>query len=235
MQIIEFTDFGVRSAVIRLRRRGTPMQFVLYPMIHMAQPGFYAAVTRRLRQADVIVAEGVGAGARPSVLSNALTMSYSILRFNRRVGLVEQDIDYNAIGVPVVEPDVTEDEFAHGWRRMPAVHRMLFWLVLPGVLLVRMFGGTRMVWTRAVEVNDMASVQDEALDDRYPGFGEALLGERDQRLLDALFRLHDERKDQKIEVAVVYGAGHVPAVVHGLAVRHGYRPAAADWLTIADL
>jgi hypothetical protein len=235
MQIIEFTDLGVRSAVIRLRRRGTPMQFVLYPMIHMAQPGFYTAVTRRLKQADVIVAEGVGAGTRPSVLSGALTMSYSILRFNRRAGLVEQDIDYSAMGVPVIEPDVTEDEFTHGWRRMPAVHRMLFWLVLPGVLLVRMFGGTRMVWTRAVEVNDLPGVHDEALADYYPGFSDAMLGDRDQRLLDALSRLHDERQDEKIEVAVVYGAGHVPAVVHGLTARHGYRPASADWLTVADL
>lgn len=235
MQIIEFTDLGVRSAVIRLRRRGTPMQFVLYPMIHMAQPAFYTAVTRRLKRADVIVAEGVGGGSRPSVLSGALTMSYSVLRFNRRAGLVEQDIDFGALGVPVIEPDVTEDEFTRGWRRMPAVHRMLFWLVLPGVLLVRLFGGTRMVWTRAVEVNDLPSVRDEALADRYPGFGDAMLGDRDQRLLDALTRLHDERQDERIEVAVVYGAAHVPAVVHGLAERHGYRPASADWLTVADL
>ncbi len=49
MQIIEVTELAVRSAVIRLRRTGTPLQFVLYPMIHMAEPAFYAAVTRRLR------------------------------------------------------------------------------------------------------------------------------------------------------------------------------------------
>jgi len=54
MQIIEVTDFGVRSAVIRLRRRETPLQFVLYPMIHMAKPAFYTAVTVRLKRADVL-------------------------------------------------------------------------------------------------------------------------------------------------------------------------------------
>ncbi|WP_436532498.1 hypothetical protein [Actinoplanes sp. HUAS TT8] len=235
MQIVEFTELGVRSAVIRLRRRGTSMQFVLYPMIHMAAPGFYTAVTRRLRKADVIVAEGVGPSARPSVLSGALTLSYTILRFNRRAGLVKQDIDYGALGVPVIEPDVSGDEFARGWRRMPVVHRLLFWLVLPGVVLVRLFGGTRMVWSRAVEVNDLPSAKDEAVAERYPGFDDALLGDRDRRLLDALTRLHDERQNEKIEIAVVYGAGHVPAVVHGLVARHGYRPASADWLTVVDL
>ena len=64
MQIIEVTDLAVRSAVIRLRRTGTPLQFVLYPMIHMAKPAFYAAVTRRLEQADVVVVEGIGGGER---------------------------------------------------------------------------------------------------------------------------------------------------------------------------
>ena len=49
MQIIEVTDLAVRSAVVRLRRRETPMQFVFYPMIHMAKPGFYQAVATRLR------------------------------------------------------------------------------------------------------------------------------------------------------------------------------------------
>lgn len=62
MQIIEVTDLAVRSAIIRLRRRETPLQFVLYPMIHVARPAFYAAVTARLKRADVVVAEGVGGG-----------------------------------------------------------------------------------------------------------------------------------------------------------------------------
>jgi len=85
VQIIEVTDLGVRSAVIRLRRRETPLQFVLYPMIHMAEPAFYAAVTARLKRADVIVVEGVGGGGwRGSLLVSVLTLSYRVLRFNRR-------------------------------------------------------------------------------------------------------------------------------------------------------
>jgi hypothetical protein len=50
-----------------------------------------------------------------------------------------------------------------------------------------------------------------------------------------LCRLHDQRSGEDIEVAVVYGAAHVPVVVRGLMDRYGYRPRSADWLTITDL
>jgi hypothetical protein len=63
VQIIGVTQFGVQSAVIRLRRKDTPLQFVVYPMVHMAKPTFYADVTNRLRNAQVVVVEGVGRGA----------------------------------------------------------------------------------------------------------------------------------------------------------------------------
>lgn len=106
VQILEVTGFGVRSAVIRLGRRGSALQFVIYPMVHMAEAAFYAAVSQRLATAQVIVAEGIRRGARrrPSVLATSLTMSYTVLKFNRRVRLVEQDIVYETFGVPVVCP-----------------------------------------------------------------------------------------------------------------------------------
>ena len=235
MQIIEVTDLGVRSAVIRLRRRETPLQFVLYPMIHMAKPAFYAAVTARLKRADVIVVEGVGGGGwRGSVLVSMLTLSYRVLRFNRRAKLVEQDIDYAALGVPVIHPDVRQDEFAAGWRRVPLAHRLTMWCVLPVVLVARLFGGTRMIWSRWMEQNDLPSPEEEDAADWSPELDAAFGGERDDRLVAVLCRLHEERSGEGIEVAVVYGACHVATVVRGL-YRYGYRPRSADWLTVADL
>ncbi|GAA1629902.1 hypothetical protein [Actinoplanes couchii] len=59
--------------------------------------------------------------------------------------------------------------------------------------------------------------------------------DRDERLLRTLCRLHEERGGEDIEVAVVYGAGHVAAIVHGLCHRYGYRPRSAEWLTVASL
>jgi hypothetical protein len=68
-----------------------------------------------------------------------------------------------------------------------------------------------------------------------PELQAAFGGERDDRLLTVLCRLHEESCDEDIEVAVVFGAGHMPAVVWSLMDRYGYRPRSADWLTVADL
>jgi hypothetical protein len=37
-----------------------------------------------------------------------------------------------------------------------------------------------------------------------------------------------------IDVPVVYGAGHMPALTHELLRRYGYRPRTAEWLTVFD-
>jgi hypothetical protein len=234
MQIIEVTDLWVRSAVVRLRRRDMPLQFVVYPMVHMAQPSFYRAVTTRLRRADVVVAEGVRRGRGGSVLVNALTFSYRVTRFNRRAGVVEQDIDYAALGVELICPDVDSAELRVGWRRVPLAHRVMVWLALPVVVLMRLFGGTRQVWSQAMAQDDLPSSQEEDMAAAMPELDSAFLGERDERLLAALRRIHEERGGEPIEVAIVYGAAHVPQIVHGL-VRIGYRPRSSEWLVIADV
>jgi hypothetical protein len=47
----------------------------------------------------------------------------------------------------------------------------------------------------------------------------------------ALDTIHQQRSQEPISVAVVYGAGHMPAVVRSLA-RYGYRASSAEWLTV---
>lgn len=74
----------------------------------VAEPGFYAAVTARVKRATVIVVEGVGGGAKKrSLLASALMLSYRVLRFNRRMTLVEQNIDYASLDADMVHPDVS--------------------------------------------------------------------------------------------------------------------------------
>jgi hypothetical protein len=135
----------------------------------------------------------------------------------------------------VVYPDVSLEEFAAGRQRVPPADRLMMWCVLPFVVLARLFGGTRMVWSRSLEQNDLPSPDQEDRVDALPELEAAFGGDRDDRLLAALSRLHEGRGGEDIEVAVVYGAGHVPAIVRGLMDRYGYRPRSADWLIVADL
>jgi hypothetical protein len=255
MQIIEVTDLAVRSAALRLARRDSPLQFAIFPMVHLAEPQFYAAVTQRLRRADLIVYEGVGRPADPPPIDptllwpglemddvppkrprwnamSALAASYRLAARFDRLGLVEQDIDCEALGVPALCPDLTDEEFVAGWRQVPAWQRALITAAGPLVGLDRLAFGSRRSLAAHLELSDT--------DPHDPPAGaEELIGligaERDRLLMTALDAIHDVHSGDPLTVAVVYGAFHVPAVTHGLRTRHGYSVREAEWLTVFNL
>src|SRR5689334_12465498 len=84
VQIIEHSITGTRSAVLRLRRQGSAMQFVVFPMLHIGRPEFYQAVAERLRECDLLIVEGMH-GTSP--LIRALTSTYRVVPGNRGSGL----------------------------------------------------------------------------------------------------------------------------------------------------
>lgn len=127
MQLIEATDYAVRSAALRLARRDAPLRFEIFPMVHLAEPAFYAAVTDRL------------------------------------------------------------------------------------------------------------SLDDTDLYDPPPGCEELLdliVARRDRLLMNALEAVHEVHSGDPLTVSVVYGAYHVPAIIHGLRGRYGYTVRDAEWLTV---
>jgi hypothetical protein len=227
VQIVEHSIIGTRSAVVRLRRPGTGLQFVVFPMFHVASPQFYADVSERLRRCDLLVVEGVSGR---SVLGWAITSTYRLIPANKRAGLVQDNIQYGSLGVPLIYPDVTAAEFGQSWRRLPLRIRLLMWLVMPIVAVLQLGGGRRRLLGPKVELDDLPSDLDDhelagQLDDVFGGA-------RDERLLAALSEIHQERAAERIDVAVVYGAAHAAAIVHGLRRRHGYHARSGEWLTV---
>jgi hypothetical protein len=119
LQIVEVSSFGVRSAVVTLQRPESRMRFVLFPMLHLGSVAFYREVTARLRECQLVVAEGIH-GRTAS--ASALTMAYRWLRHSRRLGLVVQELDLSGLGVPVVGPEMRppssgSDGDSLPWRR----------------------------------------------------------------------------------------------------------------------
>lgn len=185
MQFVEASSFAVRSAVIQLRRPGTPLGFVLFPMIHLATPAFYADVMTRLAGCQLIVAEG-GVGADRTAGGQALTLSYRLAGRTRRWGLATQ-------------------------------------------LLV--FGSREFLARRLGSQEDLPTREEELGHGRFDALEGFLVDGRDALLTRALDAIHQQRSQEPISVAVVYGAAHMPAVVRYLA-RYGYRASSAEWLTV---
>ncbi len=85
---------------------------------------------------------------------------------------------------------------------------------------------------RHAEVSDLPSPEDvETTGDQHIAPFNQLLG---RSPAGALQRIHEERCDEATQVAIVYGAGHMPAVVRYLGQRFGYWASDAEWMTIFD-
>jgi hypothetical protein len=64
MQFIESSIIGLRSAVTTLRHRTTPLRFILFPTVHVAEQQFYD---------DVAARAGAGGPARRAPRRAAIT------------------------------------------------------------------------------------------------------------------------------------------------------------------
>jgi len=209
VQIVEATDGWVRVAELRLRRRGAPLEFVLYPMIHIGDPAFYTEVRRRLEAVDLIVAEGVGDS--PTV--SGLTSAYRDLGEDPESGLVVQD-DVFPPGVPLLCPDSSGAEFDARWATVPLLQRGAVWAGL-GVLrgAHRVLGARWMLRRYGDESMDDLPMTEVVVDDLLDDVERVVLRERDARLLEALGTIVEERSADDVTVAVVFpqpSAGRCP-------------------------
>lgn len=232
MQLIEVSVTGVRSAVITFRRPDTGLRFLLFPMVHLGTPAYYQEVTERLRDCQVVVAEGVG-GGRLSVVG-ALTMAYRIPARNKRLGVVVQDIDLRALaaaGAEVIVPDMTAERFRRGWRTVPLVQRLAVLALVPVFAIALRLAGTKRVFDRYLATEDLPSLDGQNAEELMPKLTALLTDDRDQIVSAALRSLAQARSGEDVAVGVVYGAAHMPAVVREL-TGQGFVPRRAEWLSV---
>lgn len=225
MDIVEVGGMGVRSAVVEMRAKGSRCRFTLYPMVHLADTKFYAEIAERLAGHDLIVAEGVGA----SRSARLLTFTYRLARLNRKLGLHVQSRGLYDVGVPVVNPDMTGDEFDRGWQQVNVLERMTAWVLCPVYALFMWLFATRGFLAHRLAIDDdILHLEDPSSLD----IEKLIQDDRDALLCAALTEIHEQRRHEPISVAVVWGARHVRPVVTYLRARHGYVIRDCDWMTL---
>ena len=116
MQIVETSDMGVRAAILHLRHPERPVDFRLFPMLHLGSPSYYQTVQRKLESCEVVVYEGVDSG-----LTRLLTLSYRMPARSKRLELVTQDegLDLTGLRDRLLHGDVDARELEHAWARVP--------------------------------------------------------------------------------------------------------------------
>jgi hypothetical protein len=221
MQLTEVSVLGVRSSVTVFRHRGTPLRFVLIPTIHIGRPEYYRRIAERLARCQLVVAEQYD-GPSSTGLAYVTALRLSLQQQGGK--LVHQDIDYQALGLPIVWP---EGKLYRGRRqRLPLLGWLDLVMMVPFLTVTMAVGGRNWLLRRNLEINDDSEPR---LRSSY--LHRKLVEERDQLLVAAVSRIHEERSDQAVDVAIAYGAAHLPAVVQTLVGQLGYRPErGAEWL-----
>lgn len=223
MQFIESSIVGLRSAVITLTHRATPLRFILFPMVHVAEQAFYDEVAARARLCQLIVAEGIPSEGVPA---------QSWMARHHWGHLVDQiaGLRLESLGVPVrweAEPPAGPRSTAQWFTSRTAD--------IAGAATI---GLARMFFNpQTLPSLDQAEVYDESAENLTGSWLDRLVEYnlrtvRDARLMRVLDEIHRDRAAEPVKVGVVFGAGHMPAVTNHLCGQHGYIATDAEWLTV---
>ncbi|MFI0352715.1 hypothetical protein [Actinomadura sp. 9N407] len=217
MQFIESSVIGVRSSVLTLGRRTTPLQFVLFPMVHVGEQSFYDEVAARASGCAVIVAEGTPTGTLP------MQERMARLRYDRLVDQIH-GLDLESLGVPVIweyerppRPPGRERSDLERLAETAADTVAAVWMRVQG-----RYGDPRGL-SDLDEAESHDQHQEDGSEDRREG-----------RLVKTLGTLHRERYTEPVKIAVVWGAWHMSAVVGALRADFKYYVQDAEWLMVRN-
>jgi len=233
MQIIERNSFNVRSAVYRLKKVDDELEFVLFPMIHIASITFYDEVQRRLGNCDIILTEGV-----QSKRASFITLSYRIVRKIKRMELVTQQeaLNLSALSEKIVHSDMSGKTFDMHWARLPISLKAQVLLFVPIYAVYLLICGTKNVVAENIAVDDLPS-REEILnyDEEFEKLDSLLLDKRDQIIINRIDSIYKESCKKKRVVGVVYGALHMRNILRFLSGKLQYKIVGSEWITVFDL
>jgi hypothetical protein len=221
IQLTEMSVMGFRTSVIVFRRPAGGLRWVIIPTIHMGHADYYWAIWQRLQSCQAVVAEiWDGPSSTGMVYANAMRLA----RQRASRALVPQDIDYGALGVPIIFPDDYLAPKADPDRRMSRAERLTATVTTPILALhMALTGDGDWFGNDSLDIHDHTEVPRNASDIK-----------REELLLGVLREIDGEFATEDMEVAVVFGALHIPTVVREL-IKRGYRVMpGAQWLTAID-
>lgn len=222
---------GVRAARWRLRRHGSPVEVTLFPMIHVGEPAFYREVFDDAFTHDVALTEGVN-----SPIVRRLTTSYRWMLKSPRLDLALQPRTPPDTAARIVHADLTEEELAEAWRKVPLWMRLLMGVISPYIGLQRRWFGTRASLAKGMGMDDAPSLEELlGFSPAAEGLNEVIVQIRDRRLIERLGEVLDAAGETPSRISVVYGAGHMRAVLRFLIKTRGFQIEDGRWNTVFSL
>ena len=233
MQFIEKNSFNVRSAVYRIKKSGSGLEFLIFPMIHVGSSEFYQEISRRLSSCDLILAEGV-----KSRRAYLITLSYRIVKHIRRMDLVTQQdgMRVESFRAKIVNADMDGSAFDERWSSLPVLLRAQLFIIIPVFVVYLLLFGTREMLAKNIALDDLPSSEEIISEDEdFEQLDSLIIDERDRKLIEHIARLEDQRTEDSQQVGIVYGARHMRTTIAFLMQKLNYRVVKAEWVKVFDL
>jgi hypothetical protein len=230
MQILESSVMGLRTARLSLRNPRSDVRITLFPMTHVGEPDFFQKVYADAFSHDVVLVEGVR-----SPIVRRITRSYRWIKGSKRMNLVIQSAFPSQANshARIVHADLSGEEFAQLWRNVPLRVRAFVFVAAPLIGLRRRWFGTRTSLAKGQSLDDLPDRKEILrFHPETIALTEAVIHARDARLVARLGEELDNPTTGAQRLAIVYGAGHMRAVLRELLQRRGYRVEKGEWLTI---
>ena len=216
---------GLRSARLTFEAPDRSLSLTMFPMVHVAEPGFYKQVFDQAYSADRVLTEGID-----TPVTRRLTRSYRYM-VTRDNGLVLQ-----ARADPRSNPDHTRradlspEEFLVLWKKLPLWQRSLVAIGSP-VAGLRNRWMNRAKLAKELEMDDLPDRTTRLMwSPMTQAFDTAILHARDAHLLRVL-KEELARAPNGTSLSLVYGAQHIRAVLQAMP-EMGLVWKESTWLTV---
>lgn len=224
---------GVRSARLKFASPTTPICVTIFPMVHVGETEFYREIYADAQSHDVIFLEGVH-----SPIATRITRSYRWLIGASGMAdlIVQPGFPATDTGARIVHADLSQGEFEAAWRGIPLWLRLAVYILAPAVGLQRRWRYSRERLAREMSCEDQPSLAELLTVSPETGaLTRPILDARDERLIEHLRAELDAPRAQALNIAIVYGAMHMRAVVRELTKNRDFAVRGAEWRTVLTI
>ena len=156
MQLLESSVLGLRAARhVFTDTAGT--EVTLFPMVHLAEAGFFQTIHTDAFSHDAVLVEGVR-----SPIARRITRAYRWMG-GALGGLVVQPPWPTSEQTEILHADIPPEQFDAAWRETAAPTRWLFEVAAPVQGLVMRFTSSRASLARSLVTDDLPSRNDVML------------------------------------------------------------------------
>ncbi|MEL7463798.1 MAG: hypothetical protein AAFN79_07005 [Pseudomonadota bacterium] len=201
-------------------------------MLHVADASFFEAVGKEADRHELVLVEGVPAGAGIRLL-----LAYEQIATRSDIGL---SLQRNYIG-PSQYPhwrnsDLSADEARRLFLQTPWVKRLTIALMMKSAAFIFRHAKSKEDFVSTVRNLDDTDYEIREIEVARNTFGERLSNFiHDARDANLEHKFDEAVHEKPEDIAIVWGAAHAPRLIRHMSKAHGYRIVGAEWMNVVDL